>query len=278
MIVTKPNVRSVGEGESVVLLHSSASSGRQWATLADRLGRRFRAHAVDLYGHGATPAWTHERPMKVEDDIALVEPLLRTAGGVHLVGHSYGGAVALKIAALFPHRVKSVAVYEPVLFRLLLDYRPRDRAASDVLATAASLQRWLELGHAERSAQRFVDFWSGAGSWEALPEPHRQLVAARMPAVVAHFQALFGDSLDRAAVSELPMPVLCMTGADTPPVTRRIGELLRYALPNAEHSMLPGMGHMGPVTHAVEIADRIAGFLTELPSYSLLPIPLKQAA
>jgi len=278
MIVTKPNVRSVGEGESVVLLHSSASSGRQWATLADRLGRRFRAHAVDLHGHGATPAWPHDRPMKLEDEIALIEPLLRVPGGVHVVGHSYGGALALKIAALFPRRVKSVAVYEPVLFRLLFDYRPRDRAASDVLMTATSLHNWLELGHLERAAQRFVDFWSGAGSWDALPAPHRELIAARMPAVAGHFHALFHDTLDLTAVSRLPMPVLCMTGARTRAVTRRISELLRYALPDARHVVLDGMGHMAPVTHAAAVVDCIAGFLDELPQYSLLPAPLLQAA
>lgn len=278
MIATKPHVRSAGEGAHVVLLHSSGSSGRQWAVLSDVLGKRYRTHAVDFYGHGATPAWSHGRPLRLDDEAALVEPLLKAPGGVHLVGHSYGGAVALKIAAQFPQRVKSVTAYEPVLFRLLFDYRPRDRAASEVLITASSIRNRLARGDAEQAARRFVDFWSGDGSWDALPAPHRQLVAARIPAVVAHFHALFDDSLDRAAVSALPMPVFCLAGAKTRVATRRIGELLRYALPQAEHSLLDGMGHMGPVTHALDVAERIAGFLDELPAYSLLPAPLRQAA
>jgi pimeloyl-ACP methyl ester carboxylesterase len=42
---------------TIVLLHSSASSARQWERLADRLRDRFYVHAVDLHGHGARTAW-----------------------------------------------------------------------------------------------------------------------------------------------------------------------------------------------------------------------------
>lgn len=274
----RPQIRSEGLGAPVVLLHSSASSGRQWQTLAATLGDRYRTHAVDLYGHGGTPAWPPPRPMRLDDEIALVEPRLHVPGGVHLVGHSYGAALALKIAARHPGLVKSVAVWEPVLFRLLFDYRPRDRAASEVLIVAASMRHWLALGHPDRAAQRFIDFWSGAGSWEALSASQQQLIAKRMPTVATHFHALFNDSLDRVALSRLPMPVLCLTGAKTRAATRRIGELLRHAMPFAVHGTLAGMGHMGPVTHSAAVAMRIAAFLDGLPRYSLLPVPLRQAA
>lgn len=274
----RPHVRSCGDGAPVVLLHSSASSGRQWESLATTLSRRYRAHAVDLHGHGGTLAWTDTRPLRLDDDVALVEPLLHAPGGAHLVGHSYGGALALKIAALHPDRVKSVVVYEPVLFRLLFDYRRRDRAASEVLIAAASIRNWLALGFAERAAQRFVDFWSGTGSWEALSAPQQQLIAARIPVVVAHFHALFDDSLDLAAVSRLPMPVLSLSGSATRAATRRIGELLRHALPQATHVTFAEVGHMGPITHSTAINALIRRFLDELPDYSLLPTPLRQAA
>ena len=97
-----PSIRSVGHGPTVVLLHSSGSSGRQWDPLVAGLHDRFRLHAVDLHGHGGTPAWQAGRPMSLEDDAALVEPLLLAPEGVRLVGHSYGGALALKLASLHP--------------------------------------------------------------------------------------------------------------------------------------------------------------------------------
>lgn len=257
----RANTRTAGSGQNVILLHSSGSSGRQWDPLVGRLRGHVRLHAVDLHGHGGTPAWSDRRRLRLEDDAALVAPVLEATGGAHLVGHSYGGGLALKLAAMYPTRVRSVAVYEPVLFRVLFDYHPRDRASTEVTIAAASIRSWLERGDPQRSAQRFVDFWSADGAWSGLPVTHREVIAARMPAVVGHFHALFNDTLTRADLARLPMPVLCLTGARTRLATRRIGELLRFAMPNAMHETLPEMGHMGPVTHAAAVNDRISKFL-----------------
>jgi pimeloyl-ACP methyl ester carboxylesterase len=261
MSSTRANTRTTGSGPEVILLHSSGSSGRQWDPLVSRLHGHFRLHAVDLHGHGGTPAWSERRRLRLEDDAALVVPLLHAAGGAHLVGHSYGGGLALKLAAMYPSQVRSVVVYEPVLFRLLFDYHPRERASTEVTIAAASIRNWLERGDPQRSAQRFVDFWSGEGAWSGLPAAHRTVIAARMPAVVGHFHALFNDTLLRADLARLPMPVQCLMGTQTRRATRRIGELLRYAMPNAMHESLPAMGHMGPVTHAAAVNDRILRFL-----------------
>ena len=261
METSKLHVRSAGQGPTVVLLHSSGSSGRQWDGLAAALQSRYRLHALDLHGHGSTPAWSGTQRMRLEDDLALVEPLLRSPAPVHVVGHSYGGALALKLATLMPERIASVVAYEPVLFRLLLDYRPRDRATTDVLMVAQSLRNWFELGQSDRAAQRFVDFWSGEGTWERLPPVPRQIIAARMGSVIRHFDALFNDGLTRTSLSGLGMPVLCMTGAQTRAAPRRIGELLRYAMPRAAHEIMARAGHMGPITHSQAVAWRIGAFL-----------------
>lgn len=261
METSKPHIRSVGHGPTVVLLHSSGSSGRQWEGLVTALQSRYRLHAVDLHGHGSTPAWTAARRMRLDDDLSLVEPLLSSSGRVHLVGHSYGGALALKLAAWMPERIASVAVYEPVLFRLLLDYQPRDRATTEILIAAQSIRNWFDLGHGARAAQRFVDFWSGEGAWERLPPVARQIIVARIPSVIGHFDALFKDTLNRAALSQLDMPILCMTGAGTRRSTRRIAELLRAAMPRATHEFVAHAGHMGPITHPHALTWRIGGFL-----------------
>ena len=261
MEASKLHVRSIGQGPTVVLLHSSGSSGRQWEGLTTALQSRYRLHALDLHGHGSTPAWAGGERMRLEDDLALVEPLLRSSAPVHVVGHSYGGALALKLATLMPERIASVVVYEPVLFRLLLDYRPRDRATTEVLMVAQSLRNWFNLGQSDRAAQRFVDFWSGEGTWERLPPVPRQVIAARIGSVIRHFDALFNDGLTRTSLSQLGMPILCMTGAQTRSAPRRIGELLRYAMPRAAHEVMAHAGHMGPITHAQAVAWRIGAFL-----------------
>lgn len=262
MIHAKPNVQTTGEGPTAILLHSSGSSGRQWDTLVGTLQSRFRLQAVDLHGHGATPAWAGSRPLTLEDDAALVAPLLAAApGGAHIVGHSYGGAVALRLARQYPQHVKSVAVFEPVCFRLLFDHNRRQPPANEVMIVAARVHTNLLVGRIDRAAAHFVDYWSGEGTWDAMPMTRRQAVIARISSVAPHFRALFNDTLRHAELARLRVPVLCLTGARTKASTRRIGELLRRAIPQGTHEMLAGMGHMGPITHAGTVAARLAGWL-----------------
>jgi len=93
----------------------------------------------------------------------------------------------------------------------------------------------------------------------------QQLIASRIGSVIGHFNALFSDSMTRTALSTLGMPILCMTGAQTRPAPRRVAELMRVALPRARHSILDGMGHMGPLTHSEVVNRQIVQFLDRQP-------------
>lgn len=248
---------------TVVLFHSSAASARQWTSLIELLQPRFRVHAVELFGHGAQPDWHDAVPLTLAHEAALAAPLLAFTGGVHVVGHSYGGAVALKLATLYPHAVRSVVGYEPMLFRRLLDDDPRSPPALGFIAVGEFIRDQLELGRPYAAAGCFVDFWSGPGTWDSMPEGIRDAIAARMPAVHRQFGALTREPPRDERLAGLSMPMLLMSGARSVAVTRRIAELLREGLPHARHEALPKMGHMGPITHAAEVNRRIAAFLHE---------------
>ena len=123
--MTEPFIRESGSGPTVVCMHASASSSTQWRALSEALSDRFRVVAVDLYGCGRTAAWPQQRPLGLDDEVALLEPVWRSAGPrFHIVGHSYGGAVALKAALTHGKRVASLTVYEPVLFGVLAEREP----------------------------------------------------------------------------------------------------------------------------------------------------------
>jgi pimeloyl-ACP methyl ester carboxylesterase len=97
--------REVGRGAAVVCIHSSASSSAQWRPLMDRLAGRFRTLAVDLYGSGKSPMWPDDRPLGLADEVALLAPVFAAAGDRFcIIGHSYGGAVALEAALAEPQR------------------------------------------------------------------------------------------------------------------------------------------------------------------------------
>jgi pimeloyl-ACP methyl ester carboxylesterase len=249
--------------ETVVLLHSSAASARQWDALVAALSGRYRVRAVDLHGHGAAPAWHGQTPFTLAADAALVAPLLADAGSAHLVGHSYGGAVALKLATLQPARVKSIVAYEPVLLRMLFEEDAWGLPARDVHAIADVIRDCLRLGKPIEAARWFVDFWSGRGGFDRMAPARQGAIAGRMATVLLHFEALFAGAPSTGELQRLAMPRLFVTGTRTVATTRRLGELLRQHVPSAAHESLPGSGHLGPITHAAAFNARVAAFLAE---------------
>jgi pimeloyl-ACP methyl ester carboxylesterase len=263
---------------TVVLLHSSAGSARQWERLVEALRPRLHVRAVEFHGHGDRPAWRGDSPLTLADEAALVVPLLADAGGAHVVGHSYGAAVALKLASLHPRLVRSLIAYEPVMFRFLVDDDASRGPAQEIVAVGDAIRDRLARGEEHPAAQRFIDFWSGAGSWDSLRIGTQHSIATHMHAVLQHFDALFGEPLQRVQLARLRVPMLFMSGTHTVAVMRRLAQLLRLALPHAHHEVLQGIGHMGPITHAAEVNRRILEFLhTRALSGSDLE-PLSEAA
>lgn len=260
--------------ETVVLLHSSASSSRQWQALAAQLQPQYRVMPIDLHGHGRQADWRGDSPLTLADEAALALPLLPPEGA-HVVGHSYGAAVALKLATLAPRSVRSLSVYEPVLAAWLVDDDAQSPAAREFLAVGAFVDRALARGEHELAAWHFVDYWSGPGAWAAMSPERRAGVAQRMPAVGAHFGALLGERmLSPLALAALTMPMLVLHGEGTRASTRRIAQLLRAVLPQARHEALNGVGHLGPMTHAAEVNACIQGFIER----RLPAMPLQLAA
>ena len=138
-------VREAGAGVPLVCIHASASSSGQWRPLMDRLAGRFRTLAVDLYGSGKSPEWPADRPLTLADEVALLEPIFESVGDrFHLIGHSYGGAVALKAALAGPGRLRSLVLFEPVLFALLNADDPAQPAAREITAVRDDTsRRWI---------------------------------------------------------------------------------------------------------------------------------------
>ena len=254
-----PFVRESGHGEAVLCLHASTSSSRQWAGLIERLSPACRVVAPDLAGQGRT-AWQDRGANALEEDLHLVESV---AGGeaVHLVGHSYGGAVALRYAMRHPQRVRSLVLFEPAVWHLVAVGAAGDRAVLRVFDVGHRIVSLVEAGSHAAAARLFLDYWNGGGTWERLNESQRERITAQMTRVVAHFTALFVDRTPLVAYAALGMPALLMRGESGPRSGQRTTDLLAATMPRATARRFPALGHMGPVTSADEVNDAIAGFL-----------------
>jgi pimeloyl-ACP methyl ester carboxylesterase len=263
--------RSKRATSSVIALHSSLGSGRQWASLTAELGGDYQIIAPDLSGYGGNtgPAML---PTTLAKEVELLGARLDEATGpIHLIGHSYGGAVAFKIAtdSPFAKRIRSLTLIEPVLPTLLRD-EPADRRLYDrFVRVAHDVYEDLFNGLAMEAIDKFTAFWNGS----ALPEPWSDKARLRM---IAHadklsfdFNAVLAEANVAPAAATLRVPTLLVSGGLSPYLTQRIVARLVTIIGGAQLRHLTGAGHMLPLTHAADInpeivehiarADEVAG-------------------
>jgi pimeloyl-ACP methyl ester carboxylesterase len=201
--------------------------------------------------------------ISLQDEADLVEPVLAAAGSpLVLVGHSYGAAVALRVAMANPGRVRAMALYEPTLFSLLDAERPAPNDAEGIRNAVTEAGKALDAGNPDRAAEHFIDYWMGAGAWKATPEPRRAPIAASAANVRRWAHALFNEPTPLKAFRSLRIPTLYMIGGRTTASARGVARLLTAALPQVEVMELEGLGHMGPVTHPDRVNRAIESFLS----------------
>ena len=257
--------RETGRGPSVVCIHGSASTSGQWRPLMDRLSDRFRIIAPDLYGHGRTPAWSGSRGMTVDDECDLLESVFQTAGErFHLIGHSWGGAIALKVALRHLPRLLSLTLYEPALWSLLVAADPDSAASREIIVNRDETQCMMDRGEFEAAGEYFIDYWVGSGTWSTTSEARRSGFAAGMVAASPEWHASFREATPLAAFAAIDVPALLLTGTESTAPAKRLIALLSPVLPRSKVVTLKDMGHMGPVTHPALVNDAIEDFLMSL--------------
>ena len=262
-----PFFREVGSGQGVVCLHANASSSTQWRALTEILGRRFHVLAADSYGAGKSPSWPTGRSLSLRDEVELLEPVFARAGKpFSLIAHSYGAAVALIAAVKQPERIRALALYEPVLFALLDSESQPPNGADGVRAAVADGVAALENHDPAGAARCFIDYWMGPGSWDRMPQPRKDPIVASIVNLGGWGNALFTEPTPLEAFSRLDVPVLFMTGTDSPASSLGVARLLTGALPRAEVVRFEGLGHMGPVTHPEVVNEAIRAFLERVTS------------
>lgn len=242
----------------VIALHSSASNGRQWNKLREDLEQQHIVETPELPGY--------DRKIDRLPDIrgleSVVTPMIshisRFGEPVHLVGHSFGGGVALKIALVYPQLVKSLTLYEPIAFHLLLDSDAVDRALVwELQQIAHSMTGQLNSGADNIDMSPFIDFWNGTGCWQNMPEAARDKIAGTAENVVGDFEAELGETWSLDDLLKLDIPTQVMMGMDSPAVAQRMSKLVFDGVPDAELVMLPGLDHMAPINAPNWVNPRI---------------------
>ena len=252
--------RQAGAGTPVVLLHSSASSGAQWKDTIDELRSRHRVITPDLPGYGGS---------EVDPDPAVQIPWTPMPGNrrtdrpffaspVHLVGHSFGAAVATKVAMFGGDRLRSLTLIEPALFHLLRASGADDQALfQEIACVEGVIAACAQDDDAAAGMAHFIDYWNGEGTWAALTPNVQDMYTAQIGRVLRDFTAGRNETWGLERAARISCPTFAYMGLDSRTVTQRTTEMLAETIPNASLTMVAEADHMLPLTHPHVIAPAL---------------------
>jgi len=250
--------RRIGSGESILLLHGLPGSAASWSGVAERLSDRHELILPDLLGFGASDKPTSLASIHAAGQAEALAQLLDELAveRIAVVGHDFGGPVAVHLAGRYPERVTQLGLLAtnlfpdtPIPFPLSLVNAPIiGRAAQRLVFSRASLRMMLR---------------TGTGRPRIRLDPTTYLGDADQ---VRAIQTIFAASL--SSLAELYEPVARYAGTITVPTlvgwgTRDpffpVGEGERAAAARSTSLRLyADAGHFLPEERAPEVADDIA--------------------
>jgi pimeloyl-ACP methyl ester carboxylesterase len=259
-----------GSGTPVILVHCSSGSHKQWSFLEERLADSYRVLAPDLLGYGQSSAWPQSGAAPADSDLDVVMALIEEAGRpVHLIGHSYGGAICLDAARHHAERgsgaVASLLLVEPVAFHLLRDSR-RQREWRTISAVARKCIERSARGRPKQAANAYMGFWLGPLKWRLSPRRFRQEVVRTVHKVAHEFRGVFAHGTTADDFRSIECPVTLVCGGRSPRPAAAVVDILWETLSRADVQRIPAAGHMSPFTHKREVAALVLAHLARTDS------------
>lgn len=242
-----------GQGRPVVLIHGNPGSCQDWSRLYGPISSRYCGVAFDRPGHGHSERPNH-RPITVEVQAEMLHAALAELQIERpiLVGHSWGGSLALVYALKFPLEISGVVLLAPAAYE-----------SDDGVSFLSKLPGWPVIG----DVLNFL-FTPLLGPWlvrtdiakafapDPVPRKYLRHVLAEwtVPKKVKWYSvddALLSESLPKFAARypEIKVPMVIVTGdADQIVPAEQNAERLFQALPHSHFNVLPRTGHQIPFT------------------------------
>jgi len=245
-------------GLPAVLAHCFLGHSGGWKRLLQALKTPVDAVAFDLPGHGRSAPWDRTRDLHslaTEGLAAQIGP-----APALVIGHSFGGTLALRQALEAPQTVRALVLIEPVLFAAVAG----TREFADHVAAERPLRAAFQRGDLAEAARVFFALNGDEAGWAAMPEPARTAMIRQMGMIDATHSVLMDDSaglLRPGRMAAFGKPVLVLAGAMSPPIFPEAARNIAARLPQAAFARVPGAGHMAPITHPAETAALIDDWL-----------------
>ncbi len=246
-----------GAGPTIVLVPGSCSTGAAWRQVVAAWNGTFRCVTTSLLGYGKTEERRPADDPGMAHEVSLIEDVVCRAGGpVHLVGHSFGGLVALAVALRDRVPLTSLCIMEAPAVSLLEETGEQIHKLS--------FRRMKERYFAEFDAGNpeaiaiMIDFYGGPGTFASWPQRVRDYAIATTAVNVRDWATAYQFPLAVAALQRVEVPTLVIHGANSVAAMQRANELLSQHIPAAAFASIEGAAHFMISTHPEEVS-RLVG-------------------
>ena len=243
-------------GPPMALVHGAWVDRHNWDALVPCLQGSYRVLTFDRRGHGDSDRPSGQGRMRDDvDDLAELLAHLQLAPA-HVVGNSYGGMIALRLAAQFPETCLSVTAHEPP-FLHLDDQVRSDRRVARIERQQRETVDLIARGELDAGIGGFVDAVIGPDAWKSTPEEFRRYLRGAAPSFVDDANDPEPWTVDLQALGGFPRPVVLTQGEDSPAFYRVILDAISRSLPSAHRLIIRGAGHGPHEEKPREYADSI---------------------
>ncbi len=259
-----------GAGPTIVLVPGSCSTGAAWRPVIAAWDNRFRCVTTSLLGYGKTAERRTAGDPSISHEADALESVIRRAGGpVHLVGHSFGGLVALAVALRDRAPLASLTILEAPAVEALREDRD-DRHYRAFRQMTESYFAAFEGGNGEAIAA-MIDFYGGAGSFASWPPRLRAYAMETTPVNILDWASAFGFPLSAEALARVRVPTLVIRGGASHPAVQRANGLVSERISEATLATIEGAAHFMIATHVEEVARLVARHVHRAEAISRTP-------
>jgi pimeloyl-ACP methyl ester carboxylesterase len=252
-----------GEGPCLVFVPGSFSTTAAWRPIIDLLKGRFRTVATSLMGYGGTEEVRTADNCKVDQQAEAVEAVIgHTGKAVHLIGHSWGGSVALSVALRGKARLASLVLFEANPCDVLR--QSGDNETYDLVRAMWDGYVKAYAAGERDAARRVIDLWEGTGSFDKMPPRVREYAIQTTPSNILDWSAHWAFRATLAHYAAIEVPALILHGGETHLAMRRVAQILAVQMANAKLGAIPGSRHFLISTHPREAAALIAEHVSSI--------------
>lgn len=261
--------------ELALFIHSTGTSPALWQGVPPEvLGGRDAVAPANL-GYPPNRPLARPETITLDDEVEHLLGAIPSEGRLHLVAHSYGATVALRLAdrPAVRERLASMFLAEPVLFGALVQDEGGEVAHVDPEAVLSARRDFGAdsplLDHAKGGTaewlERFIDYWNRPGSWSKMPEELKEQALAVGWKMYQEVRiGLDADVPFRAW--RVDVPTTLAYGERTTPHSRAMTRALARTHPREDLVVveMKGTGHMAPLTHPGVLVAELARHFARL--------------